>query len=52
MSNNNVLNKTMQVISKYKLDIINMEINEAKFSLMFKNIISNDVLEELHKILL
>lgn len=52
MSNNNVLNKTMQVISKYKLDIINMEINEAKFSLMFKNIISNEVLEELHKILL
>ena len=49
MSNNTVINKTMNIIEKNKLDIISMEINEAKISIMFKTNISNEVLEELHK---
>lgn len=52
MSNNVVLNKTMDIIKKNKLDIISMEINETKIAIMFKNVISNDVLEELHKALI
>ncbi len=52
MSNNVVLNKTMDIIKKNKLNIISMEINETKIAIMFKNVISNDVLEELHKALI
>ena len=52
MSNNSVLNKTMNVIEKNKLDIISMEINESKIAIMFKTIIPNEILEELHKILI
>lgn len=52
MSNNIVLNKTMDVIKNNKLDIISMEINETKIAIMFKKIIANEVLEELHKTLI
>ncbi len=49
MSNNIILNKTMNIIEKSKIDIISMEINEAKISIMFNKIVSNDILENLHK---
>ena len=52
MSNNNVLNETMDVIKKNQLDIISMEINETKISVMFKKVISDEILEELHKALI
>ena len=48
MSNNTILNKTMKIIEKNKLDIISMEINEAKIAIMFKEIISDKILESLH----
>lgn len=49
MSNNTILNKTMKIIEKNKLDIIGMETSEAKIAIMFKKIIPNEVLESLHK---
>lgn len=52
MSNNTILNKTMKILEENKLEIISMEINEAKISIMFKEIISNDILESLHKVLI
>ena len=52
MSNNNVLNETMDVIKKNQLDIISMEINETKISVMFKKVIPDEILEELHKALI
>ena len=52
MSNNTILNKTMKILEENKLEIISMEINEAKISIMFKEIISNDILESLHKALI
>ena len=52
MSNNSILNKTMKVIEENKLDIISMEINESKIAIMFKDIISNEILEQLHKTLI
>lgn len=52
MSNNNILNKTMNVIEQNKLDIISMEINEAKIAIMFKEVVSNEILDMLHKKLL
>ena len=49
MSNNLILNKTMKIIEQNKLEIISMEINEAKIAIMFKTTVSNEVLEQLHK---
>ena len=42
----------MDVVKRNKLDIISMEINETKIAIMFKKIISNEILEELHKTLI
>ena len=52
MSNNMVLNKTMKIIENNKLEIISMEINEAKIAIMFKEIIPDEVLEQLHNALI
>lgn len=52
MSNNLILNKTMKVIEENKLDIISMEINEAKIAIIFKQIISDSIIEQLHKSLI
>ena len=52
MSNNRVLNKTMDVIKNNKLDIISMEINETKIAVMFRKVIDDGVLEELHTVLI
>ena len=52
MSNNMVLNKTMKIIEKNRLDVISMEINETKIAIMFKKIIPNEVLDELHETLI
>ena len=52
MSNNAVLNKTMKIIEQNKLDIISMEINEAKIAIMFKTNISNEILDQLHAVLI
>ena len=49
MSNNTILNKTMKIIEKNKLEIIGMETSEAKIAIMFKEVIPNEVLENLHK---
>lgn len=52
MSNNSVLKKTMAILDDSKLEILSMEINESKIAIMFKDIISNDILENLHKMLI
>lgn len=49
LSNNKVLNSTIEIIEKNNLEIISMEINENKISVIFKNIIPDEFLEELHK---
>ena len=52
MSNNTVLKRVMNVIENNKFDILSMEINESKISIMFKEIVSNDLLKELHEVLI
>ena len=52
MSNNVILSKTMKILEENKLDIISMEINESKISIMFREIISNEILENLHRSLI
>ena len=49
ISNKSIFNKTMQIIEKNKLDIISMEVNESKIAIVFKQLISNEVLDEFHK---
>ena len=49
MSNNLILNKTMKIIEQNKLDIISMEINEAKIAIIFKESLSDKILDELHR---
>lgn len=48
MSNNTILNKTMNIIEENRLEIIGMETSEAKIAIMFKKIIPDEVLEKLH----
>ena len=52
LSNNNVLNNTMKIIEKNNLEFISMEINENKIAIIFKNVISDEILNELHKSLI
>lgn len=49
MSNYIVLNKTMKIIEENKLDIISMEINEAKIAIIFKETLSDEILDMLHR---
>jgi len=52
MSNNIIVTKIMTIVENNNLSIISMEINEAKIAIIFKEIISNTILEELHKALI
>ena len=49
MSNNSVLKNVMNILDKEKADILSMEVAESKISIMFKEIISNDILQKLHE---
>ena len=46
MSNNSILNKTMTIIEQNKLEIISMEINEAKIAIIFKEIIPDEIIDK------
>ena len=49
LSNNTIINSIMKIIQNNNLEIISMETNENKISIIFKNIISDSILDELHK---
>ena len=52
MSNNIIVTKIMTIVENNNLSIISMEINEAKIAIIFKYIISDAILSELHKTLI
>ena len=52
MSNNKVLKNVMDVIDTEKADVLSMEVAESKISIMFKEVLSNSLLEKLHEILI
>ena len=52
MSNNSVLKNVMRILDEEKVDILSMEVAESKISIMFKKIISNDILQKLHEALI
>jgi len=49
MSNNSVLKNVMNILDKEKAEVLSMEVAESKISIMFKEIISNDILQKLHE---
>ena len=52
MSNNAVLKKVTDILTNLKLEVFSIEVNESKISIMFKEIVSNDILENLHNSLI
>ena len=49
MNNNTALNKILNVIETNKLEVINLDISSIKICITFKEILSNDIVEQLHK---
>ena len=52
MSNNLVLKNIMKILDEEKTEVLSMEVAESKISIMFKEIISNDILQKLHEMLI
>ena len=48
MNNNSILTDALDIINNNKCEILNIDVNEIKISVVLKNVVSNTVLEELH----
>ena len=48
MPNNDVYKKIMSIIEKHNLDILNIEITRTKISIVFKTVIDDNILIDLH----
>lgn len=49
MPNNEVYKKIMNIIEKHNLDILNIDITRTKISIVFKTVIDDSLLEDLHR---
>ncbi len=49
LNNNEILKKALKIVDINNLEILNTDINESKISLVFKETVSNTILEQLHK---
>lgn len=49
MPNNEVYKKIMNIIEKHNLDILNIYITRTKISIVFKNVIDDSILDDLHR---
>lgn len=49
MPNNDVYKKIMSIIEKHNLDILNIDITRTKISIVFKTVIDDTLLEDLHR---
>lgn len=49
MPNNEVYKKIMHIIEKHNLDILNIDITRTKISIVFKSVIDDNILQDLHK---
>ena len=49
MSNNEIYKKIMNIIEKNNLDILNIDITRTKIAIVFKTVVDNTILQELHK---
>ena len=48
MNNNNILQKTMKILEINNCNILNIDVTEYKISIVFKDVVSNSILEQLH----
>ena len=48
MNNNSIVTDALDIINNNKCEILNIDVNEIKISVVLKNVVSNTVLEELH----
>ncbi|MBQ9658491.1 MAG: aspartate kinase [Clostridia bacterium] len=48
ISNNDVYKKIMSIIEKNNLDVLTIDISRSKIAIVFKNVVSDDILKELH----
>lgn len=48
MNSNSILEKTINIINLNKLDTLNIDVSESKISIIFKDIVPNVILEQLH----
>jgi len=49
INNKEILQKTIKIIDLNEVDMLNIDISESKISIIFKDTISNVILEQLHK---
>ena len=49
MNNNKILKRTMKILEINNCNILNIDVTEYKISIVFKDIVSNSILEQLHK---
>lgn len=52
ISNNTIFKNVMQIIENNNLDILNIDVSRSKISIIFKNIVSDSILEEFHKLII
>ena len=48
MNDNNILQKAIKIFEINKCNILNIDVTEYKISVVFKDIVSNNILEQLH----
>lgn len=49
MPNNEIYKKIMNILEKHNLDILNIDITRTKISIVFKTVIDDNILEDLHR---
>ena len=45
------IKSVLDIIEKHKLDMLEFDVSESKISVVFKNIIDDKILDEIHKII-
>ena len=48
-SKDEIINKILNIANKNSLDIFNIDVSRTKISVVFKEMVKDDILEELHK---
>ena len=51
-SNDDTLNKILEIADKNSLEIFNIDISRTKISIVFKEIVKENVLQEIHDVLI
>ena len=52
MSNNSIIKNIIKVLENNRIDILSIESSETKISIMYKELMENNIVEQLHEILI